>query len=294
MKTLYVSDLDGTLLNKQGQLTDNSRRIISSLIEQGVLFTAATARSQSGIKYLRSLGVRIPSIHLNGVLIYDLSKGGYIDCVPLDTQTAREIIRILRYFDRISFVYKFDKDCGINVSFESLSNEIERNFFEVRKNEDYKSFHQVAEIRAEDDDKVIYFTMVDRYERLKPIYEAICALPEAKATLYSDNYSDMYFLEVFSAEATKAAGVRKLKKLLGADMTVTFGDNLNDLEMLQTSDFGIAVGDAVPEVREKADLIIGESFNDGVAEYLKLSAVPCPGGSSTAPVLRCGMNRADA
>ena len=268
MKTLYVSDLDGTLLNKKAQLTENSRSLISSMIKEGMLFTVATARSQSAIKYLRELDVRIPSIHLNGVLIYDHSRKSYIDCVSMDTPTAQEILRILKFFDRMSFVYTFDSDCGINVAFEQLTNDVERNFFEVRKNEDYKSFRQVENITATDDDKVIYFTMVDRYERLRPIYDEICRLPKAKATLYSDNYSDMYFLEIFSAEATKASGVLKLKQLLCADRVVTFGDNLNDLEMLRVSDFGIAVGDAVEEVRAKADLIIGDSSNDGVARYL--------------------------
>ena len=268
MKTLFVSDLDGTLLNRQAQLTENSRSIISYLINEGMLFTIATARSQSAIKYLSSLDVRIPSIHLNGVLLYNYSKKGYIDCVSMDTPTAQEIIRILKYFDRMSFVYKFDSDCGINVAFERLSNEVERNFFEVRKTEDYKSFRQVQEITATDDEKIIYFTMVDEYERLRPIYDEVCKLPGAKATLYSDNYSDMYFLEIFSAAATKASGVNKLKEMLGADRVVTFGDNLNDLEMLRASDFGIAVGDAVEEVREKADLIIGESTADGVAGFL--------------------------
>ena len=269
MKTLFVSDLDGTLLNKKAQLTETSKEIISGLINEGMLFTVATARSQSAIKYLSSLDVRIPSIHLNGVLIYDHSKRSYIDCVSMDTATAQEIIRILKYFDRMSFVYKFDSDCGINVAFERLTNEVERNFFEVRKNEDYKSFQQVSDITATDDEKVIYFTMVDEYERLRPIYEEVCRLPKAKATLYSDNYSDMYFLEIFSADATKASGVLKLKEMLGAERVITFGDNLNDLEMLRASDYGIAVGDAVAEVRQKADLIIGESFNDGVAVYLR-------------------------
>ena len=61
----------------------------------------------------------------------------------------------------------------------------------------------------------------------------------------------------------------KLKKMLGADRVVAFGDNLNDLEMLHLSDYGIAVADAVEEVRQQADLVIGASDDDGVADYLQ-------------------------
>ena len=268
MKTLYVSDLDGTLLDPKARLTEATKATLNRLIARGMLFSVATARSQSAIPILRSLDVCIPSIHLNGVLMYDNRGHKYIDCVPMDTGTALEIIRILHDFDRMSFVYKFDSDCGINVEFERLSNNVERNFFEARKDSDYKSFRQTKNITVSDDDKVIYFTMVDDHSRLLPIYNAISRLPKAKATLYSDNYTDKYFLEVFSRKATKASGVIKLKEMLNADRVVTFGDNLNDLEMMRASDFGVAVGDAVEEVRKSADLVIGNSYDDGVAAYL--------------------------
>ena len=268
MKTLYISDLDGTLLDKNAKLSQHSADIISNLIQNGMLFSVATARSRSCIDILEQLHINIPCVQLNGVLIYDFNTQKYIGCTPMDTDTADNIIKILKSFDRMSFVYKFDSDCGINVEFERLSNEVERNFFEARKNQDYKSFRQTPEITVSEEDKVIYFTMVDTYERLHPIYTEIQKLSGAKATLYSDNYSSMYFLEVFSSAATKAAGVLKLKKMLGADRIVAFGDNLNDLEMMKIADCGIAVGDAVESVRQQADAVIGRSYEDGVALYL--------------------------
>ena len=267
-KTLYISDLDGTLLDKKAKLSRHSEELIKRFIENGGLFSVATARSQSAVSILSRLDIRIPSIHLNGVLMYDYKNRKYIDCTPMETSAALEIIRILKSFGRMSFVYNFDSDCGINVEFEKLSNEVEKNFFEVRKDNDYKSFRQTSNITVSDDKKVIYFTMVDRYERLYPIYCEIKKVVGAKPTLYRDNYSEMYFLEVFSSSATKAAGMMKLKKLVGADRVVAFGDNLNDIEMLKAADVGIAVGDSVDEVKEHADIIIGNSYEDGVAEYL--------------------------
>ena len=58
MATLYISDLDGTLLNKNAQLTDNTIEIISSLIDRGVLFTIATARSLSSVEILKKLNIQ--------------------------------------------------------------------------------------------------------------------------------------------------------------------------------------------------------------------------------------------
>lgn len=269
MKTLYISDLDGTLLNKNAELTEHSAEIIANLIDNGMMFSVATARSQSSVNILNRLNIQLPCVQLNGVLIYDFKTKSYIDCTPMDTDTARNVLQILRDFDRMSFVYQFDTDCGINVEFERLTNDVERAFFDARKEQDYKSFRQVPTITVNDSDKVIYFTMVDSYERLFPIYSEIKKLPLAKATLYSDNYSDLYFLEVFSVNATKANGVTKIKKLVGADRVVAFGDNLNDIDMLKAADVGIAVGDCVEEVRQYADLLIGNSYENGVAEYLQ-------------------------
>ncbi len=268
-KTLYISDLDGTLLGKDAALSENTTKIISGLIKKGMLFTAATARSLSSVPILKNLGIHIPCVQLNGVLMYDFDAHNYTGCTPIEPDAAREVISILRYFDRMSFVYKADETYGIHVEFERLSNEVERNFFEVRKDNDYKSFSQVNTITVRDDDKVIYFTMVDQYEKLAAICEKISHVKGVRPTLYSDNYSDLYFLEVFSSSATKALGMKKIKKQIGADRVVAFGDNLNDIEMLTLADVGIAVGDAAEPVKECADLIIGNSYEDAVALWLE-------------------------
>lgn len=268
MKTLYISDLDGTLLDKNARLSDRSAEIIGGLIERGLLFTAATARSLSSLEILEKLGICLPCVQLNGVLTYDFSKGEYTGCIPILPEDARSVIKVLRKHDRMSFVYKADPQYGIHVEFEKLSNDVEREFFNARKDKDYKSFSQTEEITVSDDDRVIYFTMVDRREKLLPIHEELKSIAGIRSTLYSDNYSDLYFLEVFSSMATKAAGMRKIKEQIGADRVVAFGDNLNDIEMLRCADLGIAVGDAVEQTKEAADLIIGNSFEDGVAKYL--------------------------
>lgn len=267
--TLYISDLDGTLLGKDARLSEKTAAIINRLIDEGLLFTVATARSLSSVSILEKLRIRIPCVQLNGVLMYDFPKGQYTGCTPIDTESARRVIDVLRKHDRMSFVYKADSTYGIHVEFEKLTNDVERNFFEVRKDNDYKSFSRTEHITVSDDDKVIYFTMVDKYSRLSGICEELKLIPGVRPTLYSDNYSDLYFLEVFSSRATKALGMMRIKELTGAKRVVAFGDNLNDMEMLADADVGIAVGDAAAQVRESADIVIGNSYEDAVALWLE-------------------------
>lgn len=268
MKTLYVSDLDGTLLNSDALLSDYTIRQINQLIEKGIMFSVATARSRSAIEKTKDLHLSLPMIQLNGVLIYDPQKQTYVDCTALSYQQACAVMQILRDFNRMAFVYKYEDAGEIAVEFECFANEVERDFFEARKNKDYKRFEQVERIEILPTEQVIYFTMVDTYERLKPIFDHMNCLEGVKPTLYSDNYSGLYFLEVFSAKATKAAGVQHLKALSQADKVVVFGDNLNDLDMFAHADFSVAVSNAVDEVCQKADLVIGSNDEDGVAKYL--------------------------
>ena len=86
---------------------------------------------------------------------------------------------------------------------------------------------------------------------------------------YHDQFGpDTGILEVFSADASKANAVRKLKAATGADRIVAFGDNLNDLPLLRMADVAIAVENAVDEVKAEADVIIGPNTSDAVARYI--------------------------
>lgn len=268
MKTLFVSDLDGTLLNRDAVLTDKTVEALNALIDKGLLFSVATARSRSAAEKTERLHLSLPMVQLNGVLIYDPQKNAYIDCVPFSFEQACEVIKVLRDFDRMSFVYKYEGDGDIAVEFERFSNQTESDFFEARKDKDYKRFEQVEQIHIQKHERVIYFTMVDTYERLKPIFEKLSLLAGIKPTLYVDNYSGLYYLEIFSSKATKGAAVRKLCHLVGADKVVVFGDNLNDLDMFEQADFAVAVGNAVDEAKAHADIIIDNNDNDGVVQYL--------------------------
>ena len=79
LKTLFVSDLDGTLLDKSAILSDYSIKMINSLIEQGMCFTVATARSPWSVqKILAPLRLNYPCVLMNGVCVYDLKKQKFL------------------------------------------------------------------------------------------------------------------------------------------------------------------------------------------------------------------------
>jgi HAD superfamily hydrolase (TIGR01484 family) len=79
MKTLYISDLDGTLLQPDATLSEETVRIINDLIKQGMYFTAATARTAASAAHiLKRLNINVPCVLMNGVCVYDLKENRYI------------------------------------------------------------------------------------------------------------------------------------------------------------------------------------------------------------------------
>lgn len=86
MKTLYISDMDGTLLNDGGKVSRRSVEIINELIKKGMLFTVATARSaMSAAELLKDIDISVPAVLMNGVFLFDL-KNKKSGCLPRDTE----------------------------------------------------------------------------------------------------------------------------------------------------------------------------------------------------------------
>ena len=268
MKTLYVSDLDGTLLTPEKKISGASADILNKLIQKGVLFTVATARSPAtACEVLSNLDLELPGILLNGAVLYDFKNRRFAGSAPMSCQAAAEALAVYRQAGRLPFLYTLE-DNEICVSYERFGHQAEERFCQERKGKAYKRFEQ-RELLLKSEDVPIYFTMMDEKEIVEPLYQRIKKIPGLKAAFYRDNYEDVYFLEVFSSQASKSLAVQRLKDSLGADRVVAFGDNGNDVDMLLSADIGYAVGNAAPEAKAAADRIIGANTEDGVAEYLK-------------------------
>ena len=83
-KTLYISDLDGTLLNQNAELSAYTKSFLNEVIAKGYHFSVATARTvASAFKILESVQWNVPIVLLNGVPIYDVAQQQYLQVLPL-------------------------------------------------------------------------------------------------------------------------------------------------------------------------------------------------------------------
>ncbi len=269
MDTLYISDLDGTLLNSSAELSEYTKKAFINMLEKGLNFTVATARTPAtAFEILGGIKLSTPAVLMNGVLIYDFEKGIYLKVHRIPPHAVTAIILTLQSLGATGLIYEL-KNNHLMTYYESLTSEPIHQFINERKVRYHKSFHQAvfSDIQSED---IIYFMFLDVYGKIKPIHDALSEIPEIGFVMYKDTYSgDLWYLEVFEKGASKKNGVLYLREHYGYDNIVGFGDNLNDLPMFAACDVRVAVKNAKQEVKEAADHICGANDNDGVAMWIE-------------------------
>ncbi|HHV13570.1 MAG TPA: HAD family phosphatase [Clostridiales bacterium] len=270
MKALYISDLDGTLLQPDVTLSRYTVDTLNELMAGGMEFTVATARTIASVKHiLKDLNLAHPIILMNGVCIYDLQKQEYVKVETLSQGSIRELMKVIEKNSLKGFVYTI-KDSVLATYYEDLNTEALRDFYQERVDLYGKRFTQVDRFSDLSGEPIIYFSLLDHREKLEPIYHQIQSIPDLACTFYRDNYApDFWFLETFSSSASKYHATRYLRASLGAERVICFGDNRNDLPLFEASDQKIAVGNAVDELKEKADQIASPNTEDGVANWLR-------------------------
>lgn len=268
MSTLYITDLDGTLLNPDICVSPKSAEILNMLINKGMIFSVATARSQASVRgLLDNVDIRLPIVLLNGVFIYDVKNKKNLYHYPLDNDAVTRILSVFLDAGKSPFMYLL-KDDVIDLIFTDLQLDIHKKFYEKRKPLfDYR-FYKTDSYDIPKESKVVYFNLIDLYSELLPIYEKLCKIPGVSCAFYEDNYSPYWFLEVYSNTASKSNGANIIKNICKADKIVAFGDNHNDIMMFGSSDECYATSNAVDELKNVATGVIGANFEDGVAQYL--------------------------
>lgn len=268
MKRLYITDLDGTLLSPEGSISAKTAAILNSLTAEGICFTFATARSVYSAKPITSaLDINVPCILMNGVSIYDLRADGYLVNQYIPVSASEKVIEAFEREKAEVFLYRFNDEV-LTCYYTKITTRVMQSFAEVRRNRYNKPYVQCADLLDAADGRTIYYTALDEHEKLLPVKNAIDSIDGVDYAFYEDTYTGKWFLEVFSAKASKSNGLRYLRERYGFDEVVAFGDNLNDLPMFSEADIKVAVGNARDEVKAAADYIIGTNDEDGVAEWL--------------------------
>ena len=268
-RTLYVTDLDGTLLNRQDRINPDSVSIINELVKNGMLFTYATARSLvSASVVTEGLSTDFPVIIYNGAFIIHPSTGEILSEQSFTAQERQRVIEVLDEYDISPLVYSYVEGIERVSWIVSRVNDGIRRYINNRKVTD-RRFRPISSKEELYQGEMFYYTCIGEREELQPVYDLISKDTRFRCTLQQELYRPEYWCEIMPAKATKAEAVMQLKKLWNCDRVVSFGDAINDIPMFEISDECYAVENAVDELKAIATGIIDSNENDGVARWLK-------------------------
>lgn len=267
---LFVTDLDGTLINNKREITEKSKEIINKLIKEGINFTVATARTPAtAVEILDELELNLPVALMNGVIIYNTKTLEYIDIKDIKTEIVHKAIRVFEEKNKNPLIYGINNN-HLWVYHKNFNKPYEYNFCKERTGKKLKTFVNVTDYReAIKDSRIINFVAFDEYEVIKDIAEELNKVEGLTVNYYKDAYEDCYILEVHSSEASKANGIKYLSKYIDYSNIICFGDNINDIPMFELADESYATANAVESIKRIATDIIGSCENDGVARFLE-------------------------
>ena len=256
---LFVTDLDGTLLDDNKKISEENKKAIKYFENEGGLFTFITGRIPFGTRMILEQFVpKIPFGCMNGGGIYDYSKKELLWCNTLPDSAL----------DVVEFVDKNFPHMGIELTSS------ERSYFH-RKNK-YAEEHRLMELfddinchYSEIEEKLVKIIFIDKAQRMPALISAIKNHP--RYLEFNFVASDPKYYELLPKNSNKGNLLIKMAELLGIDIkrTISAGDNDNDVQMLKTSGVSFAVSNASEKAKKAADFITVSNEEHAIARIIE-------------------------
>lgn len=268
-RTLYISDLDGTLLNNESRIATSTARSLNHLIEKGMLFSIATARTPATVVELMSdVKLRLPVVLMTGALIYDIASNSYLSVSSFPHKVSSQLLDIVADNDLSPMIYYIDNSL-LHVAYRHTTDKHQQAFMECRMGTPYKKYIEVeGKLTAHPNTVLIFF--MGAYNKMQTLYNRIASIEGHRSYLYSDSLQpEQGYLEIYPAGTSKAVAIKQLAEHVGANEVVAFGDNVNDLPMFDIAHRSYATANALDEVKAHATQVIASNNDDGVVQFLK-------------------------
>ena len=286
MYKLIAIDLDGTMLDSYGQVTQNTKNAIKNAIEKGIDVVIASGRPIDSIKSIaKDIGSEKYFIAGNGALIYDIPKDEILYDKYMKKEKVLEIIKICEE-NSISYNVYTDK----TILAKSLKYNVLYYYKEnLKKPEDKRTHINIVEniydyiqkmqeekflkITICDDSKAIFQSIIRKLEQIKDI-EILDVSHMSRKVIEQGTEQipiEYYYTEISSENVDKWYAIEFLMKKLQIqkEEIITIGDNSNDKKMIKEAGLGIAMGQSMPQLKAIADYITSSNTEEGVAKAIE-------------------------
>ncbi len=271
---LFVSDLDGTLAGHRARLSPFTRRHLIALLDAGLPFTVASARSVHTLApILAGLPLRLPIVEFNGAFITDLKTRQPLACHALGGDVAEVVLGWAVAIGVPPFVSTYVHAEQRLYPPIALVNAGIAWYDQNRRNAKDTRLRAAVDPRSLLDQSVICLTLIAKHSVLAPLAAAIAwSFPgQTQTLLYENPYQPgWHWLTVQSSLASKAHALEAIAERAGVALrdTTVFGDEVNDISMFERAGRGVAVENAIPELKRIAHETIGPHHEDSVVRYL--------------------------
>ena len=285
MYKLVAIDLDGTLLDSYGKVSDYNKEALMKAQENGIMVVLSSGRPIASVKsFAQDIGAKDYIVCGNGAILYDLKNdkiayGDYID--------RNKVLKLIKICDDNSIFYSvytdklvLTKSYSFNMkvfNYENLDKPEEKktnikivdNIYEyIEKNEDAN----VLKITICDEDQVIFRRIINIFKEV-PNLSILDVAHMSRKMIRIGNQDlpiEYYYTEITNENVNKWKAIEKLIEIENINQadTVGIGDNLNDKELIQNAGLGILMANADPKMQEYSDVLTDDNNSDGVGKAI--------------------------
>ena len=286
MYKLVAIDLDGTMLNSYGMVTESTKQVIKNTINKGIEVIIASGRPIDSIKTIaKEIGSENYFIAGNGALVYDIKKD---EVIYEKFMTKQKVLEIIKICEENSIAYNIytektiiAKTLKYNVLYyykENLKKEeskktnitIVENLYEYIKNLENEKF---LKITVCDETQSIFNAIIRKLRTVEDI--DVLDVSHMSRKMIRQGTEDVpieyYYTEISLKNVDKWNAIEFIAQKMNVEKNeiMAIGDNMNDKIMIENAGLGIAMGESTPVIKEIADVVTDTNCNDGVAKALE-------------------------
>lgn len=259
---MVAFDMDGTLLNSDHKLSDRTIVSIKTIADRGILVLLATARMTSAIKnHIEKLGTSGIVVAHDGALVKDVITGQVYHHETIPKNLVVQLLELLEEKKTVVH-FNFDEDIYLTVS-NPYSNRLSQELGVCFKYISSLKYFELTptSILLIDVKDVLQHLLLTISEQFEGQFEFVMAPWQ----------NNIWRLQFVAQNSSKGKGVLLVAKHFGIkpEEIVSFGDNYNDMDMIQKTGLGIAMRNAVPELKQVSDFVTLSNQDDGVAYVLE-------------------------
>lgn len=285
MYKLIAIDIDGTLLNSYGEISEENKNAIKSAKEKGMEIVLSSGRISSAIKNLsKEIGADKFLISGNGAVVYDIKQNKVIYNRYLPKEKVLKIIKICEENSIFYNIYTKDtiitKSLNYNILYYNNENKkntadkkidinITEDIYKYVENYDSDDF---LKITICDKDQIIFSRIMEKVKKVKNI--DILDVSHMSRKVIQSGTEDIeikyFYTEITDKNVNKWSAIEFLIKKLNMkkEDVLAIGDNINDIEMIKNAGLGVAMGNSSPDVKNISDDIVSDNNSSGVAEAI--------------------------